>query len=199
MIVDKSLKMTKSSVPLSACSWEIMLTLWPELVTHLHWNSRQFRKEGGASRGFFLGETVANVVSCKSPTYKLQAVNLQRCEWHARVWSRQVRVKLQLSLHLLLDIPSALYLHLLTVLNASPWMPAGTVLLHLLRYCDKNVFFIFCVCLLCIVCVKHYKPITVQYYMADCVSWAPRLTLLYLLDLQTRSQNRICSYAGNIL
>ena len=30
-------------------------------------------------------------------------------------------------------------------------------------------------------CVKKdYKPITVQYYIADCVSWVPRLTLLDL-------------------
>ena len=27
-------------------------------------------------------------------------------------------------------------------------------------------------------CEKYYKPITVQYYIADCVSWIPRLTLL---------------------
>ena len=26
----------------------------------------------------------------------------------------------------------------------------------------------------------YYKPITVQYYIADCVSWVPRLTLLDL-------------------
>ena len=31
-------------------------------------------------------------------------------------------------------------------------------------------------------CEKYYKPITVQYYIADCVSWVPSLTLL---DLQT--------------
>ena len=29
---------------------------------------------------------------------------------------------------------------------------------------------------------KYYKPITVQYYIANCVSWVPRLTVL---DLQT--------------
>ena len=29
-------------------------------------------------------------------------------------------------------------------------------------------------------CEKYYKPITVQYYVADCVSWVPRLTLLDL-------------------
>ena len=27
-------------------------------------------------------------------------------------------------------------------------------------------------------CEKYYKPITLQYYIADCVSWVPRLTLL---------------------
>ena len=31
-------------------------------------------------------------------------------------------------------------------------------------------------------CEKYYKPITVQYYIANFVSWVPRLTLL---DLQT--------------
>ena len=30
-------------------------------------------------------------------------------------------------------------------------------------------------------CGKYCKPITVQYYIADCVSWVPRLTLLGLL------------------
>ena len=25
-------------------------------------------------------------------------------------------------------------------------------------------------------CEKYYKPIRVQYYIADCVSWVPRLT-----------------------
>ena len=27
-------------------------------------------------------------------------------------------------------------------------------------------------------CENYYKPITVQYYIADCVSWVPRLSLL---------------------
>ena len=34
---------------------------------------------------------------------------------------------------------------------------------------------------MCYVSEKHYKPITVQYYTADSISWVPRLTLL---DLQ---------------
>ena len=31
-------------------------------------------------------------------------------------------------------------------------------------------------------CEKHYNPIVAQYYVVDCVSWIPRLTLL---DFQT--------------
>ena len=27
-------------------------------------------------------------------------------------------------------------------------------------------------------CEKNYKPVTVQYYMENCVSWAPKLSLL---------------------
>ena len=30
-------------------------------------------------------------------------------------------------------------------------------------------------------CENYYRPITVQYYIADCVSWVPWLTML---DLQ---------------
>ena len=29
-------------------------------------------------------------------------------------------------------------------------------------------------------CEKYYKPFTVQYYIANCVSWISRLTLLDL-------------------
>ena len=29
-------------------------------------------------------------------------------------------------------------------------------------------------------CEKYYKPITTQYYLANCVSWVPGLTLLDL-------------------
>ena len=29
-------------------------------------------------------------------------------------------------------------------------------------------------------CEKYYKPIAVQYYIANCVSWVPRLTLVDL-------------------
>ena len=37
-------------------------------------------------------------------------------------------------------------------------------------------------CFFNVLCEKSYTPITVLYYIADCVNWVPRLTLL---DLQT--------------
>ena len=62
---------------------------------------------------------------------------------------------------------------------------AGTTVLFKVLYCKiKNIFFTFCVCsfFTYYLCEKYYKPITVQYSIANCVSWVPRLTLL---DLQT--------------
>ena len=62
--------------------------------------------------------------------------------------------------------------------------------------------FVFCVLL----CEKYCKPI-VQYYIANCISWVPRLTLLDLqkigltneLDLRTCFQNGIHSCVGDLL
>ena len=51
-------------------------------------------------------------------------------------------------------------------------------------------------------CEKYYKPITVQYYRAYCISWVPGLTLLDLRinwTEQMSSQNGICSYVGDLL
>ena len=79
-----------------------------------------------------------------------------------------------------------------------------TVLLKVL-YCNiKSVFFILCVCLFFMyyLCEKYYKPITIQYYIAGCVSWVPRLTLLDLtnkLDLRSYSRNGTRSYVGDLL
>ena len=50
------------------------------------------------------------------------------------------------------------------------------------------VFYVF-------LCVKSIETFTVQYYIADCVVWAPRLTLL---DLGTYSWNRTCLYVGGL-
>ena len=49
---------------------------------------------------------------------------------------------------------------------------------------------------------KYSKPITVWHYIANCASWAPRLTLLDLtnkLDLRTCSQNGTHLYVGDLL
>ena len=50
-----------------------------------------------------------------------------------------------------------------------------TVLLYFSRYCTvrfSKVFFLYF--LMYCLCEKYYKPIIVQYYIADCVSWVPR-------------------------
>ena len=60
-------------------------------------------------------------------------------------------------------------------LYASCWLHCTTILFQA-QYCKSNVFFIFCVFLSTYhLCGKYYKPITVQYYIADCVGWVPRL------------------------
>ena len=41
----------------------------------------------------------------------------------------------------------------------------------------KNVFLIFCLFFMNYLCEKYYKPIAVQYYIVNSVSWVPRLTL----------------------
>ena len=59
-----------------------------------------------------------------------------------------------------------------------------------------------CLFLMYYLCEKYYKPITVQYFIADCVHWVPRLTLLDLrtkLDLLTHSQNGTCLHVGDLL
>ena len=58
----------------------------------------------------------------------------------------------------------------------------GTTVLFKVLYCKiKNVFFIFCLFFTYYLCEKYYKPNTVRYYIANCVSWVPRQTLLDLL------------------
>ena len=62
-------------------------------------------------------------------------------------------------------------------------------------------------------CEEYYKPITVQYYITDCVSWASRLTLLescthrnhahigimHTSDSRAYSWNGTCLYVGDLL
>ena len=58
------------------------------------------------------------------------------------------------------------------------------------------MFYYLCLVFIPCLCGKNYKPIAVQYYIADCVSGVPRLTLL---DLRTCSWNETHSYAGDLL
>ena len=106
----------------------------------------------------------------------------------------QVWVTLQLSLHLLLLMILQLYHlpHPLPPLVSNSSYPftqcqplhtsCYTVLLYFSRYCTVRLKMpIFCVCsFMYYLCEKYYKPITVQYQIADRVSWVPRLTLLDL-------------------
>ena len=125
----------------------------------------------------------------------LQVVNFQRCE--RAFHQRQVWVKLQLALHLLL-------LMILQLCHLPPPLPPPvsnssclftqcqplyasccTVLLYFSRHCTvrlKMFSLFFVLFFMYYLYEKYYKPITVQYYIADCVSWVPRLTLL---DLRT--------------
>ena len=48
-------------------------------------------------------------------------------------------------------------------------------------YCKiKNVYFFVCSFFVYYLCEKYYKPVTVWYYIAHCVSWVLRLNLLDL-------------------
>ena len=58
-------------------------------------------------------------------------------------------------------------------LHTSPWMPAVVLYYSTVRL--KCLFYFLFV--MYYLCEKYYKLITVQYYIADCVSWVPRLTL----------------------
>ena len=60
----------------------------------------------------------------------------------------------------------------------------------------------FCFSFIYHLCEKCYKPITVEYNIADYVSYIPRLTFLDIrnkLDLGIHSQNRTPLYVGNLL
>ena len=55
-----------------------------------------------------------------------------------------------------------------------------TVLFKELYYKIKNGFVCVCLLVMYYLCEKYYKPIRVQYYIANCVSRVPRLDLLDL-------------------
>ena len=67
----------------------------------------------------------------------------------------------------------------------------GTVL-YFSRYCTVRLkmFYFLCLFFVYYLCEKYCKLITVEYYIVDCVSWVPRLTLL---DLQTNGLRNMLS------
>lgn len=83
--------------------------------------------------------------------------------------------------------------------------PAGqqlhcTFVLFKVLYCQNKKVFVFAF-LMCCLWEKYYTAITMQYYLVDCVSWVPTLTLLDLLTNWTyeHSPNRPYSYVGELL
>ena len=58
------------------------------------------------------------------------------------------------------------------------------------------MFSLFCLVFYVLFTWKYYKPIKVQYYIGNCVSWVPKLTSL---DLWTHSQNGTHLYVGDFL
>ena len=75
--------------------------------------------------------------------------------------------------------------------RCQPWVPAAV--LECFSGCGtvrlKCFGFLFCSFFMYYLCEKYCNPITVQYYIAACVRWAPRL---HLLDL---GSNWICKRA----
>ena len=66
-------------------------------------------------------------------------------------------------------------------LVASPCMPA-VVLYYCTFQGTVRLKTVVCLFAFYVLCEKHYKPTTIQYYISNYISWVPRLTLL---DLQT--------------
>ena len=72
-----------------------------------------------------------------------------------------------------------------------------TTTLFQVLYCKmKNVSLIFGLFFMYYFCEKYCKHITVQYHIANCVSWVPKL---FLLDLHACSQNGTCLHVRDLL
>ena len=141
----------------------------------------------------------------RSPTYEPSSCELSKMRTYVRL-SNHVRREWNCSLHSVSYCWrsfSSTISHLLSLLqsvtllscslDASPvcqLLYCTTVLFKVL-YCTIrfklfSLFFVFF--LMYCLCEKYYKPITVQYYIADCISWVPRLCWAYG---QTRLTNAL--------
>ena len=61
----------------------------------------------------------------------------------------------------------------------------STIVLSKVLYCKIQNVLSFVLFLIYYLCEKYYKPTTVQYYIVNCVSWVPTLTLLELQTIWT--------------
>jgi len=71
------------------------------------------------------------------------------------------------------------------LLHLLPWQADSLPLCHLgsphfSRYCSIKLKVLSLFFQIYYLCEKHYSIITIQYFIADCVSWVPRPTLLDL-------------------
>ena len=53
----------------------------------------------------------------------------------------------------------------------------STTALFKVLYCEMIRLYVLCSFFMCYLCEKYYKPLKVQHYVANCVSWVPWLTL----------------------
>ena len=129
----------------------------------------------------------------------LWAVNFQRCGYafhHHHTWCSLSPIYcwwlFNSKIFHLLSLLQPLTL-LACSLDASPCMPAivlyywtfpGTVVSTVQYMVRLKMFSLFLFLIYCLR-EKYYKTITVKYYIADCVSWVPRLTLLNLWTVWT--------------
>ena len=139
-----------------------------------------------------LAAAAAAVMTISCLHMNMQVLNFQRYE-HA-FCQHQTGVKWQLALHLLSLLILQFY-HLPPPLPSPVSNPAFLVTWHqpvyapccTVRWFSKHctvrfkMFYLFLwVFKVYSLCEKYYKPITAQYYIANCVRWVPRLTLLDL-------------------
>ena len=138
--------------------------------------------------------TPALVITVSSLRRNLQVANFQRCEHEFLQHQAPVTLHLVLRLLLLTTLrlchcpppPPPPVSNSSCVLTQCQLLCASwcAVLLHISRPCTLRLemfYFYVLFFLMIYLCEKYCKPITVQYYIADCVSWVPRVTSL---DLQ---------------
>ena len=65
------------------------------------------------------------------------------------------------------------------------------------RYCTVRLkmFSFLCLFFMYYLCERYCKPITMQYHIANCVSWVPKLTLLVLGTNQTQE----CTFGTKLI